>query len=156
MSKDISTDDINQKSLNQKLSKIKEKLTNNNQSQPGSKLQEYYDRNNTLWKRPASMEKSLKFFEVTNEEDFRNFNIFLPKIRISHNTQARSTFSQQTTTREDRIKGSSSLIVSTENSIKNSDYKYKKLGRLNTFNKDYTDYENKYFEFTYNDVPDKM
>lgn len=153
MSKEISSDELNEERLKEKMSKIQEKLSCSNNPTRG--IHEF-ERVSFLKKNTSNLSKTVKFFDTGVEEDFRHFNIFLPKIKISQNTQVRSTFSQQTTNFIEKIKQSSENLTSSNNSIKDNEFKFKKLNKLNTFKKDFTFYENKYFEFTYNEVPDKM
>lgn len=156
MSKEISDDDINDKRLKEKLIKINSKLKI--LDEPKEKIKEL-DRSMSMKKQNINGSKrssTLKFFDENLEDDFRNFNLFLPKIRLSQNTQVRSTFSQQKTNFEDRVKLSSAVILASENPIGIEKPNFTKLKKNNYFKKDYTFYENKYFEFTYNDLPDKM
>jgi len=153
MSKEITSDELKEEKLKEKMNKIQEKLTESNHPTRGVPE---FERVSFFKKNTSNLSKTVKFFDVGGEEDFRHFNIFLPKIKISQNTQVRSTFSQQNTNFKEKIKQSLEFVGASENSLIDSDLKFKKLNRINSFKKDFSFYENKYFEFTYNEIPDKM
>ena len=148
----MSNDEVDDKKLSEKLSKINNKLKTRDEPQKKNIEMDYTQ---SFKKQNHNLGKSMKFYE-NFEEDFRNFNHYLPKIQLTQNTQFRSTFSKQNNNFEDHIKIISPKFITTENKIRIDDLKFKKFNKNNSFKKDYTFYENKYFEFTFNDSPDKM
>jgi hypothetical protein len=145
---DIDEDSLTDRALNDKLFRIKEKLNKRRAT-----LMESAEKAPLMSR--SSMQKANKFIDINTEEEFRCFNIYIPKTVLCQSTATRTTFSQMKQNFVERKKESSINMAAQDIGMKNSDFKFKKFKRLNNFKPNFGFFERKFIEYQYNDVSDK-
>ena len=101
------------------------------------------------------MQKANRFIDTENEEEFRYFNVYIPKINLAQTSEARTTFSHMKLNFEEKKKEASEMFVSIDNGLNNHDLKSKKLKNLNNFKQDFLFFDSKFVEYNYLDISDK-
>jgi hypothetical protein len=134
--------------MNDKMHKIREKLNRRRVT-----LQESAEKTPFLSK--SNIQKAHKFIDIDNDEEFRSFNVFIPKISLCQSTAPRTTFSLLNPMFKDRIKENSERFQSINNDLVFSEIQFKKLEKLNQFEQNYSFFERKYVEYQYQENSDK-
>lgn len=136
------------RAMNDKMLKIREKLNRRRAT-----LQESSEKTPYLSK--SNIQKANKFIDIDNDEEFRSFNIYIPKISLCQSTAPRTTFSQLNPMFNEKIKESTGVLNSINNEFIFSDIHFKKLEKLNQFRPNYSFFERKYVEYQYQEIADK-
>jgi hypothetical protein len=132
-------------SIENKMKKIQEKLAKSQDIKKSIKKDE-------------TKNKKEKFntqisFDLYQNDDFRNYNIYIPKIKLNESAQAKTTFSLNPML--DLQIEDSKLFDAKDNKLETSDFKFKKLEKIQKFKPDPLFFSNKYIEFIYSDISDR-
>lgn len=144
---DDEMDGHDNQSLENKLKKIEEKLNQTQEMKKNIKKEEN--------KKTKDIMKSNLLYEITLDDEYRSFNLYIPKVKLNESSLAKTTFSLSKSYFDDVEVEDSTVIEALDNQLKLNDFKFKKLDKIQSHKPDPMFFSNKYIEFTYTDLSEK-
>lgn len=141
-------DFYDKQSLENKFKKIDEKLT---QMQELKKNNFKKDES----KKAKDKLKSNILYDLSLEDDYRAYNIFIPKIKINETSQNKSTFVIGKNMFDDNLFDDSLEREAEDNRIIQSEFRFKKLDKIQKHKQDPMFFSNRFIEYTYNNCSEK-
>jgi hypothetical protein len=141
---EVDIDYFNKQSTDSLLAKIQEKLDLNSEESKNANNKEEGKKKDKL---------NTKALEANMEDDFRNFNMYIPKLKLNETQNNKNTFTIRKSVFEDCLVTKINDLKMSSNGLKES--RLIKLEKFQKYNVDPFIFLNKFYSYSYSDETDK-